>query len=161
MKKIVIKRFYSGSLETLGFLTVMKSDNLFGIQPEIIFNCFTLELADKQNKALLSCIPAGIYMVRKRYSKKHKSHLEVLNVPDRTNILIHAGNFYTDITGCIIVGEKFKDIDKDGALDVVNSRKTLKKLLKCLGSKEDFVTLKIINGDEFKWKKYFVKIAGI
>ena len=123
----------------------MKSDNLFGTQPKILFNCFTLELADKQNKTLLSCIPLGTYAIKKRYSKRHKWHLEILNVPDRTNILIHAGNFYTDITGCVIVGEKFKDIDKDGALDVVNSKKTLKKLLKCLGSKEDYVTLKIID----------------
>ena len=44
-------------------------------------------------------------------------------------ILIHSGNYFTDILGCILVGESFKEINHDGYLDVVNSKVTLSKLV--------------------------------
>ncbi len=53
-------------------------------------------------------------------------------VPDRSYILIHRGNYHTDIRGCILVGKYFKDINKDGVMDVVYSTDTVKKLLTIL-----------------------------
>jgi hypothetical protein len=47
-------------------------------------------------------------------------------------ILIHSGNFYTDILGCILVGDSYGDINHDGIKDVLNSKKTLAEIAKIL-----------------------------
>jgi len=49
-------------------------------------------------------------------------------VPGRSHILIHAGNFTRDIEGCILLGERFADIDNDRITDVTNSRVTVNRL---------------------------------
>lgn len=67
--------------------------------------CSTLELDWKNNKVERSCIPIGSYQVRKHNSPKFGKVFKVLRVPKRTHILIHAGNFTMDTTGCILVGE--------------------------------------------------------
>lgn len=150
MKQLKIFRFFDGAKQTLGTLF---AGNFVSLTDKEIFACATLELPGKKNERFVSRIPPGTYIVKKRFSKKHKEHLEILNVPNRTNILIHSGNFYTDITGCILVGEKFIDINKDGVLDVVNSRKTLDKLIEFLDFKREtsitFLTIKFnLNGAE-------------
>ena len=94
-----------------------------------IFSCYTLELPDKDNKKEISRIPCGDYKVVIRASKKYGPHFQVKNVKGRSFILIHAGNYFTQIRGCILVGSDVKDINGDGVLDVVSSGKTLKKLL--------------------------------
>ena len=58
-----------------------------------------------------------------------------MDVPDRNYILIHAGNYYSDIRGCILVGMDHLDINKDGFKDVTYSKDTLKKLYKILPEK--------------------------
>lgn len=88
----------------------------------------TIELAWKDNARRTSCIPVGTYTVIKRKSNKYGNHFHVLNVPGRDMILIHSGNYYSDSLGCIIVGSEHKDIDKDGLVDVVNSKTTLSKM---------------------------------
>lgn len=96
---------------------------------QILFKCKTLELPWLNNQVQKSCIPAGKYQVVTRFSPKFKNHFHLLDVPGRTWILIHSGNYYTDILGCILVGEKHLDINGDGLRDVTNSKVTLKKLL--------------------------------
>ena len=68
----------------------------------------TLELDWVNNERRISCIPNGVYGVRKRggeESSKYKyQHLEVLDVPQRDNILFHVGNYPKDTLGCILVG---------------------------------------------------------
>jgi hypothetical protein len=51
------------------------------------------------------CIPAGSYRVVLTYSP-HLGYLcpEVLNVPGRTAIRWHIGNFPKDVLGCCVVG---------------------------------------------------------
>lgn len=64
--------------------------------------CFTLELAWVGNQRSISCIPEGTYQVKKRVSAKFKDHFELLNVRDRSFILIHPGNnAKRDLKGCI------------------------------------------------------------
>jgi len=123
MMKIV--RTKSDKKQTLGRLRIINNSGL-------IFVCFSLELPDKGNRKNISRIPSGQYKVKKRWSFRHKTHLHILDVRNRTWILIHAGNFYRDIKGCILVGDELKDINNDGLKDVVNSKKTLKKILKIL-----------------------------
>jgi len=88
----------------------------------------TLELAWKGNQQKVSCIPTGTYSVVKRNSAKYGDHFHVLDVPNRSFILIHHGNYHTDILGCILVGFSHADINKDGYLDVTNSRAAMKYL---------------------------------
>jgi hypothetical protein len=68
----------------------------------------TLELTWKDNKKSVSCIPKGVYEARKRSgdeSGKYKyQHIEILDVPDRSLILIHVGNFPKNSKGCLLLG---------------------------------------------------------
>jgi len=123
MKKLLISRTDYGKKQTLGKMYVLNQND--GIE----YSCDTLELAWKNNEFQISCIPEGIYKVKKRWSRKFKHHFHITDVQGRTYILIHSGNFYTDILGCILVGDDLAEINGDGILDVVNSRDTLKILL--------------------------------
>lgn len=96
----------------------------------VLIKCKTLELPWVNNERQKSCIPSGSYDVVVRTSPKHSKHYHILNVPNRTYILIHTGNYHTQILGCILVGSDFTDINGDGCLDVTSSRKTLDKILK-------------------------------
>jgi hypothetical protein len=104
----------------------------FKLQKEccVLFECKSLELPWLNNQKQKSCIPAGEYQVVPRYSKKFKNHYHVLEVPGRSYILFHKGNYYTDILGCILLGKSHTDINNDGLRDVVSSKKTLNKILK-------------------------------
>jgi len=123
MKFLSIVRGYFEDKQTLGKGFVF-NDNL-----EIEFEFKTLELPWLDNKVRESCIPEGIYKVKKRYSKKFKQHFHITNVPNRTYILIHAGNYHNQILGCVLCGDSFRDINNDGYRDVLNSQNTLTKLL--------------------------------
>lgn len=121
--KATISRLDYQTKQTLGTLTV--ADN-----GKKVFECKTLELPWFCNTVQKSCIPKGEYKVVPRNSKKFGDHFHITNVPGRSYILIHAGNKYTDILGCVLVGDSYADINGDGIRDVLNSRITLKKLLK-------------------------------
>lgn len=74
-------------------------------------------------------------MVYPRWSEKYGHHLKVAAVPDRTMILIHAGNFAgdeslghkSDSSGCILVGRDRGKIENQEA--VLSSRKALEQLV--------------------------------
>lgn len=89
---------------------------------EGLWICDTLELPWKDNQRRVSCIPEGIYNVRKHISPKFGEVIHVLNVPERDAILIHAGNKVSDVQGCILPGIKSNDI-------VISSRIHLSKIL--------------------------------
>lgn len=96
------------------------------------FRCFTLELPWLNNKKDKSCIPHGLYKGRKIVSEHLGPCIEILNVLDRELIRIHSGNFTSEILGCILAGEYHKDINRDGIIDVANSKATLEKLMQLL-----------------------------
>jgi len=56
-------------------------------------------------------------------------HFHIHEVDGRSWILIHAGNFTSQILGCILVGVEHRDFNGDGITDITNSRETLRKLL--------------------------------
>lgn len=116
-----LKRTSSTATQTLGDLTIYK-------QGDAIFSCKTLELPWKNNARKESCIPAGNYSVLKRHSPRYKDHFHLTDVPGRSFILIHVGNYYTQTEGCILVGSAHSDIDSDGHLDVIQSGPTMRKL---------------------------------
>lgn len=116
-----LNRLSSSDVQTTGEMIL--KDNA-----DEIYSCKTLELPWRNNNINISCIPPGKYKVIKRYSEKYRNHFHVLNVPGRSMILIHAGNYYTDTRGCILVGKDLTDINADGFRDVTASRLTLAKL---------------------------------
>jgi hypothetical protein len=115
--------------QTPGEFTVYQ-DN---IKP--IFDCKTIELEVDCNAVRDDAIPPGTYTVVKRWSKKYEWHFHIKDVPNRDLILIHNANFSRQLLGCVGVGEKHMDIDKDGLIDVTNSKETMKKLLAILPEK--------------------------
>lgn len=108
--------------QTLGSMLVLDGH-------ETVFECKTLELPWKDNQRRVSCIPTGRYAVKKRWSKKFKHHFHIQGVDGRDWILIHSGNYHTQILGCVLVGASHVDINNDGYKDVTSSGKTMKKLL--------------------------------
>ncbi len=63
---------------------------------------YSIELPWKDNHARVSCIPEGRYELVKRYSPHFNWHLEVLNVPSRSLILVHPANdALLELKGCI------------------------------------------------------------
>lgn len=101
----------------------------------LLMNFKTVELPWLNNQFQISCIPVGIYEWVIYQSPKHGTVLLLLNVPNRSMIEVHIGNFTRDILGCIVVGDEHTDLDFDGIMDVKNSKTTMKKLLSLCGTK--------------------------
>lgn len=64
----------------------------------------TLENPWKDNQREISCIPEGDYLVKPYSSQKYPDVYELQEVPDRSKILIHVGNYEKDTKGCILLG---------------------------------------------------------
>ena len=106
-----------------------RNDCTLGVLSLGTFQCFTLELPDLGNQPDISCIPAGKYEYYFRNSPKNGPVLELRDVPNRTYVQIHKGNFTRDIHGCILVGDAIRFIDGDTIPDVSNSKVTHNRLL--------------------------------
>lgn len=95
----------------------------------LTFDCAMLELPWKDNARKVSCIPAGIYPVAFTMSPRFGVWLwEILQVPGRSGVRIHAANYVRQLEGCLAPGDMHIDLNKDGIPDVRNSRITLEKL---------------------------------
>ncbi|HTG26048.1 MAG TPA: DUF5675 family protein [Reyranella sp.] len=65
----------------------------------------TLEPPWRDNLNNVSCIPAGTYTLKRRFSVKHRCILfEITAVPDREDVELHIGNFLKDTLGCVLLG---------------------------------------------------------
>ncbi|AZL82812.1 hypothetical protein [Apis mellifera associated microvirus 8] len=71
--------------------------------------CLTLERPWLDNVRSYSCIPPGVYKCSKTNTTRYKNVFILWDVPDRSGILIHAGNSIADTRGCILVGRSFYD----------------------------------------------------
>ncbi|MFA5597980.1 MAG: DUF5675 family protein [Pusillimonas sp.] len=100
-------------------------DRTLGVLIADGFGFATLELPWRDNMMFLSCIPVGRYKCRIKNSPKFGECIEVLDVEGRTDILIHHGNWPKNTVGCILIGEKFSDLDNDKLPEVSNSKKAL------------------------------------
>jgi len=73
---------------------------------------YTLELPYRNNESLISSIPAGEYDATIKFEGGKGAYdnegyrITLLNVPGRSGIQIHIGNYPTQIEGCILVGTK-------------------------------------------------------
>ena len=132
--KAVLSREYN-NLQTLGRLVLFEG-------AKIITQLYTLELPDLGNQQNISCIPEGEYEVHRIYSPKFGKCFHIQDVPGRSEILIHKGNYNKDTHGCILVGMGHADINEDGTMDVIESTHAMEKLQSVIT--EDIFTLIII-----------------
>ena len=112
--------------------------NLHGTQGMLFapsWNCCTMEPPWLHNVKSRSCIPEGRYNVTIVDSPKYGRVYEVQDVPGRTGILFHAGNYAgdeetgyrTDTDGCILLGEEHGILDDQEV--VLNSRITVDEFM--------------------------------
>ncbi|EMG36599.1 hypothetical protein PCS_02611 [Desulfocurvibacter africanus PCS] len=102
------------------------------------FVCHVAELPWRENRPNVSRIPAGWYDCVPRISAKYGRHFHVQDVPDRSMILIHSGNWAGDTSkglrshthGCILAGRYAGVLDGQAA--VLASRAALSDLLAAL-----------------------------
>lgn len=129
--KAVISRTYNAT-ETIGTISVWD-----GERP--VLSRKTIELPDNGNQKNTSCIPEGAYDVEKITSSTRGEVFYVKDVPGRTGILIHKGNYaagsHVDTLGCILPGMGFEDINDDGNIDVFDSTRAMNDLLAVLPDK--------------------------
>jgi len=132
MRAVLCRQYYPK--QTIGTLTLTDEDS-----GEEVFKCRTIELPDLNNQRRISCIPEGHYDVDPHTSPKFGKCFWVKDVPNRSEILFHSANYVgspnpkngkPDLLGCIGVGSKVGDITGDGIPELLNSKKTLEKLLK-------------------------------
>ena len=90
----------------------------------------TLEDAWRHNERGRSCIPTGIYEVVAHKSPKFGRCFQVLDVPGRSEILIHAGNTHEDTMGCILLGMMYGTLGTNAA--VLSSRAAMASFLTAL-----------------------------
>lgn len=115
--KLVLKRDTDNGECTLGRLYA-----------EGEFLCYTLENTWADNEPRVSCIPEGTYPLEtKKYGRYWEKYQPLVipilrDVPNRSEILIHPGNYAKDTLGCILVG------DSKGENAVWNSRNTWKSI---------------------------------
>lgn len=89
--------------------------------------CHTLELPKD-----LGCIPEGKYNLHLSYSNRFKCIMpEIMDVPGRTGIRIHWGNFIKDTSGCLLVGYN-KSKDTNGISCVYESKPCYSEIMNWL-----------------------------
>jgi hypothetical protein len=139
--KVILTRFNYGDKQALGYVEVLRDG-------ECVYEAKSLELPWKDNQRSVSCIPEDIYKVRKRLADESGSrdydHFMVMDVPNRSYILWHAGNFYWDIEGCILMGQAHIDINHDTLKDVTDTKRTIAELYALLPNQFDFVVTSTI-----------------
>lgn len=96
------------------------------------FALHTLELPWENNAVNISCIPCATYMCELDDSPRFGTSFHVRDVPGRTHIIFHRGNWagrksmtelHSDVAGCILVGHDRRPIEGQAA--VSDSRKAI------------------------------------
>lgn len=111
------------------------------------FSCKTLELPWRNNKTKVSCIPTGTYKCSLYPSSKFGLVYNIEDVPSRSAILLHTGNFAgdvkkglkSDVEGCILVGMKFGVLSGQEA--ILDSRKAKLALMEFTDNEEFELTI--------------------
>jgi hypothetical protein len=135
MTTVRLKRFFTDEKQTLGSLSFLNESE--------VFTCKALELGWDKNINNKSCIPNGNYSCRWTRSNRLSAAAghdvftyEVINVPSRAGIRIHAANYYNQLLGCIALGDAHKDLNADGELDLIHSGDTIKNFNAIMNGRE-------------------------
>lgn len=127
--RLVLNRTADDGVQTTGEISAIAADG------RVLGRWFSLERPWKDNTRRKSCIPTGRYWVEHRYSRKFKHHLHVTDVDGRSWILIHPGNTWRHVVGCIMAGLGVGHVDRDGRLDLTGSRSACTALRKLVPEK--------------------------
>lgn len=128
MKRVILVRDLYDKAYTIGTLMVYDG-------PLRVFRSRCLELPWKDNDRRRSCVPAGTYPLILEHSAKFKRELwEIKDVPNRSEVKIHAANYVRQLEGCIAPGLSVGDLDKDGLPDMVSSGIALDRLHMAMGT---------------------------
>lgn len=127
--KLIINRISQDETQTLGLIKLIGSGKVEEYP--------TVELPWKQNTTYVSCIPTGRYKASRLIHDKFKKCLVIHDVPGRTGILMHVANHFHQLRGCIAPGMGFTDIDRDGHVDVLQSRLAINAIYDSLP--DDFI----------------------
>lgn len=125
MNKVILQRAWSDKRATIGMLTIADIDH----DP-----IFTLENPLRET-SIDSRISAGEYLCISYSGVVHKNVYLLRDVPGRSSILIHPGNYEKDTEGCILVGLGSNIINGQPA--VTYSVQAMQNLINLLG-REDF-----------------------
>lgn len=130
--KVICLRTFGNDKQTLGVMVITSPTE------GVIFSGRTLELPDKKNANNVSCILPGKYLCKYTMSPSFgiKTY-EITSVPGRAGVRIHSANYYSQLRGCISLGDSHKDINADGQLDTIHSGDTVKAFEKLMNY-EDF-----------------------
>ena len=109
MERLDLVRYVSTPYGTLGQLTMPNGLILATIEPPW-----------RGNTTNVSCVPNGFYDLDEKPSQlveritlgKFRSGLFLADVPNRSAILLHPGNFVEDTKGCILLGMSHATINK-------------------------------------------------
>ena len=103
------------------------------------WSCFTMENPWLDNARGESCIPEGTYTMGKRVSPivqrtsrgQYEQGWEVQDVPGRSFIMIHPGNWVSNTDGCLLPGRAIA-FTADRGLMVTSSQIAFKELMERL-----------------------------
>lgn len=98
--------------------------------------CVTLEPPDELNKSNISSIPAQQYTCERYKSTRYPNTFQVMNVPNRTHVLFHAGNFVENTEGCILLARKFGVLKRGRG--ILNSGETFKRFMEIMKGVDKF-----------------------
>ncbi len=121
----------------------------FGLLCTPVRSYKTLERPWQANQTSVSCIPEGVYTLKKRRSGvverstggKYLEGWEVTGVPGRTYIMIHPANTIDQLEGCIATGLSTGVLpDKDGNPQwaVLNSFAAFEMLMEDLEERDEW-----------------------
>lgn len=140
MKIVKIRRKQQDENQSLGFIEVTGEKN------EPIYADISLERGWRNNERNVSCIPKGMYTLKKEFSPKFTEMLwEIYGVEGRSECKIHPANRWKELNGCMAPGISVKDIDGDGYLDVTSSRASLERFHAAMG--DDTEAMLIVMND--------------
>lgn len=94
----------------------------------------TLELPDRGNQQDISCIPTGTYICKRVNSSSFGDCFTVTNVPGRTKVRIHLGNYPHNTTGCILLACGIRPHSRD----IYNSKVAIRGLMDALSGTDEF-----------------------
>jgi hypothetical protein len=131
MKKFVLARSYL-------------HDKTTGILRHNLFSLYSLERRWNNNKVDESCIPEGVYVVKRDTHGKWQ-WFAVQDVEGRTAIEMHQGNKAIHSNGCILFG-----CTVNHNYDISQSETAMIKLLEYNGNDDFILTIRAANKDDFQ-----------
>ena len=102
--------------------------------------CVCLEPPDIENSRNISSIPAQQYECERYSSDKYPDTFQVMNVPNRDKVLIHAGNLKKHTEGCIMLAQHFGKLEVATQEEraVLNSGNTFKSFMNLMEGVKKF-----------------------